>query len=53
MPPIQKEGTLRNEARRSEEKDSTREVITRGRMVGEVDVIWEWVVTRERRAWWT
>lgn len=44
------EGTLRNEERRSAENDSTRAVITRGRMAGEVDVTWAWVETRERRA---
>lgn len=50
---MQKEGTLRNEERRSEEKDSTRAVITRGRMAGEVEETWAWVDTSERRAWWT
>jgi len=45
------EGTLRNAARRSDEKDSTRAVITRGRIAGEVEETWAWVETRDRRAW--
>lgn len=44
---------MRKAERRSEEKDSTREVMTRGRIAGEVDVTWAWVVTSDRRAWWT
>jgi hypothetical protein len=47
---MQNEGTLRKEDKRSVAKESIRELITRGRIAGEVDVIWAWVVTRERSA---